>query len=77
MKLPNVVGGVGQVFPTHWVAVIGLPFKFMVPELPPKPVKVTTVPEAPEFGEIIKKLPEEVIVRRTVTVLVPSLMVIE
>ena len=43
----------------------------------PNPVNVTVVPDAPEIGEIAKKLAEEVICRRTVTVVVPSLTVTE
>jgi hypothetical protein len=80
VKIPTVDGGVGQVFAAHAVPERAEPSKLMAPELAGvarNPVRATVVPCAPEIGEMTKKLPDEVIVRRTVTELDPSVMVIE
>jgi hypothetical protein len=50
----------------------------MAVEVAPNPITETVVPWTPELGESTKKLvPVAVIVKRTVTVLVPSVIVTE
>lgn len=68
------VGGVGHVLPV--VVPTEDPSKKIVDEPTPNAVTATVVPCGPEVGEITKKVAEDVIERRTVTGVVPSLTVI-
>lgn len=53
------------------------PSTFIAVVVAPNPVNLTVVPRAPDVGVRRKKFPEEVIVSKIVTGLVPSVTVTE